>query len=459
MVDIVDEGRDRSDSALWHPQRRAFTAGLILVITLVAFEAMGLGTALPTIVADFHASQWYSWPFTVFLASSAVGTVIGGRLSDLRGPALPLLVALPSFAAGLVIAAVAQGMAVLLLARVVQGLSGGVLIVSLYVIIARVYPERHRPAAFGALSAAWVVPALTGPLIAGLLTEHASWRWVFGGLAPLVCLGAALLVPTLRRFGAPGAHRAGARPGLPVAAAGAAAGVVALNWAGQQVSFLSLVVAVAGLVVLVPSLLHLLPRGTLRARPGLPVMVLSRGLLAGLFFTAQAFVPLSLAVVHGFSPSAAGVPLTVGSVGWSVGAFWQSRQRRMRGEQIVAAGFVLIGVGVFALVWALPVWGVPWLVFGGWFVAGMGMGTSVATTAVAVLSLSPEADRGFNSSALQISDMLGQALLVGAGGVVVSALAGDGAPTRGVLPLDLLVLVAVVPAAVMLLRAGRVKPV
>lgn len=457
---IVEENTsDPSDSALWHPQRRAFTAGLILVITLVAFEAMGLGTALPTIVADFHASQWYSWPFTVFLASSAVGTVIGGRVADTRGPSSSLLAALPSFAAGLVIAAAAPSMAVLLLARVVQGLSGGVLIVSLYVMIARVYPERHRPAAFGALSAAWVVPALVGPLIAGLLTEHASWRWVFGGLAPLVCLGAALLVPTLRRFGARGEGRAAARPGLPWAAVGAAAGVVALNWSANQMSPLGFVVAAVGAVVLVPSLLRLLPEGTLRARPGLPVMVLSRGLLAGLFFTAQAFVPLSLTVVHGFSPAGAGVPLTVGSVGWSVGAFWQSRQRRLGREQVVAAGFGLVGTGVFALVWALPAWGVPWLVFVGWFVAGMGMGISVATTAVAVLSRSPETERGFNSSALQISDMLGQALLVGAGGVVVSALASETAPTRGVLPLDLVLLVVAVPAAVMLLRSGRAKPV
>lgn len=453
------DASSRPDSALWDPRRRAFTAGLILVITLVAFEAMGLGTALPTIVAEFHAAQWYSWPFTVFLAASAVGTVIGGRLSDTRGPAVPLLVALPSFAVGLVVAAIAPGMAVLLLGRVVQGLSGGVLIVSLYVMIARVYPERHRPAAFGALSAAWVVPALVGPLIAGLLTEHASWRWVFGGLAPLVCLGAALLVPTLRRFGEPSTGPAAARPGLPLAAAGAAVGVVALNWSAQHLSLLALVVAVLGLALLVPSLLRLLPRGTLRASPGLPVMVLARGLLAGLFFTAQAFVPLSLTVVHGFSPAAAGVPLTVGSVGWSVGAFWQSRQRRLRGEQIVAAGFLLVATGVFALVWALPSWGVPWLVFAGWFVAGMGMGISVATTAVTVLSLSPEGERGFNSSALQISDMLGQALLVGAGGVVVSALATASSPTRGVLPLDLVLLVAALPAAVMLLRSGRVEPV
>ncbi|WP_233576253.1 MFS transporter [Saccharopolyspora rhizosphaerae] len=455
----MDTASPSSDSALWHPHRRAFTAGLILVITLVAFEAMGVGTALPTIVADFHASQWYSWPLTVFLSASAAGTVLGGRVADTRGPAVPLLVALPSFAAGLLLAALAPGMAVLLVARVVQGLSGGVLIVSLYVMIARVYPERHRPAAFGALSAAWVVPALVGPLIAGLLTEHASWRWVFGGLAPLVCLGAGLLVPTLRRFGERGAEPAEARPRLPWAAVGAAVSVVALTWSAQQASLLALGVAVVGLVVLVPSLLRLLPPGTLRARPGLPVMVLARGLLAGLFFTAQAFVPLSLTVVHGFSASAAGLPLTVGSLGWSVGALWQSRQRRLRGEQIVAAGFCLVGTGVFALLQALPSWGAPWLVFVGWFVAGMGMGISVATTAVVVLSLSPEAARGFNSSALQISDMLGQALLVGAGGVVVSALATADAPTRGVLPLDLGLLVATLPAAVVLLRAGRVERV
>ena len=70
---------EKSGSALWDPRRRTFTAGMVLVITLVAFEAMGLGTALPTIVADFDAQRWYSWPFTVFMAASAIGTVLGGR--------------------------------------------------------------------------------------------------------------------------------------------------------------------------------------------------------------------------------------------------------------------------------------------------------------------------------------------------------------------------------------------
>ncbi|GAA2347818.1 MFS transporter [Saccharopolyspora halophila] len=456
MAAVADSSNP--DSALWHPSRRAFTAGLVLVITLVAFEAMGLGTALPTIVAELDAQRWYSWPLTIFLAASALGTVLGGRQADTRGAALPLLIALPTFAVGLVIAALAPDMTVLLLGRVVQGISGGILIVSLYVLIAQVYPERHRPAAFGALSSAWVVPALLGPLVAGLLTEHASWRWVFGGLAPLVLLGAVLLVPAVRRYGGAPETISSPRRGTVLAALGASAGVVAVNWAAQRETVPAWLLGAAGLVVLIPSLLRLFPKGTLRARPGLPGMVLARGLLAGLFFTAQAFVPLSLTVAHHYSAATAGVPLTVGSLGWTVGALWQGRQRRWRREQLVAGGFALVGLGCAGLVVALPGWGVAWLVFVCWFVAGTGMGIGISSTAVSVLDRSPEADRGFNSAALQISDMLGQAVLVGAGGVLVATLATSTDPAAGVLVLDLVLLIAAPAAAALVLRSGRAQP-
>ena len=99
-----------SESALWSPGRRNFTVGLVLVITLAAFEAMGIGTALPTIVRELHAEQWYSWPFTVFLAASAIGNVVGGRIADRRGPGAPLLVAMPTFGLGLLIAGFATDM-------------------------------------------------------------------------------------------------------------------------------------------------------------------------------------------------------------------------------------------------------------------------------------------------------------------------------------------------------------
>lgn len=424
-----------TSSALWSPQRRRFTVGLILIITLVAFEAMGLATALPTMVRELDAPRWYSWPFTVFMAASAVGTVVGGRVCDRRGPAAPLLTALPVFAAGLLVAGAAPTMTILLLARVLQGIGGGGVIVALYVMIARVYPDEHRPAAFGALSASWVVPALIGPAVAGLLTEYLSWRWVFLGLAPLVCLSALLLVPTVRRLGAGSEERSPGRRGLPPAAVGAAAGVVGLTWASQHPSLTSLFVGCLALLVLGTCLRILLPAGTLLGRPGIPVMVLSRGLLAGVFFGAQAFVPLTLSTVHHYSPTVAGIPLTVGSLGWSLGAWWQSRQRAHSRESVVAMGFLLVGVAVAGLAVIAPSWGPHWLVFGFWFLGGTGMGLGIASTSVRVLSLSPPAERGFHSSALQISDMLGQAGLVGLGGVLVTSVASTTEPTWGVVVL------------------------
>ncbi|WP_243792558.1 MFS transporter [Saccharopolyspora gloriosae] len=465
----VDDGTSgtpsaTTESALWGPRRRNFTAGLILVITLAAFEAMGIGTALPTIVREWHAEQWYSWPFTIFMAASAIGTVVAGRFSDRSGPAVPLLVAMPTFAAGLVLAGIAPDMFVLLVARALQGLGAGAQIVALYVLIARVYPERDRPAAFGALSAAWVVPALVGPVVAGALTEHVGWRWVFLGLAPLMLVGALLLVPTVRRIGSAGETAAPGSARLPLAAVGAAAGTVGLNWAAQRISGSGEIplpvaaVGIAAVLVLVPSLRVLLPRGTGTGRPGIPVMVLARGLLAGVFFAAQAFVPLILSVVHGYSPTAAGIPLTVGSLGWSVGALWQSRRPDVRREHIVAAGLALVAVAVVGLVLIAPEWGPAWAVYLLWSIGGIGMGIGVASTSVRVLSLSAADRRGFHSSALQISDMLGQALLVGLGGVLVAALASPNEPTGGVVALNLALGCMALLGAARVFRSAHTEP-
>ncbi len=446
--------RTESTSALWHPQRRAFTVGLILLVTLIAFEAMGLATALPTMVNELGGQRFYSWPFTVFMAASAVSTVLGGRLADRHGPALPLLLAVPTFALGLLLAGLTPSMTVLLMARALQGLGAGAQIVALYVMIARVYPEQHRPQAFAALSTAWVVPALVGPAVAGLLTEHLSWRWVFLGLAPLVAVGAVLLAPSLRRLRPPEVA-APARSGLPLAALGAAGGAVGLTWAAQNPSWLSLALGVASVVALLASSRVLLPAGTLRGRRGIPVMVLSRGLLAGTFFAAQAFVPLTLTAVHDYSPATAGIPLTVGSLGWTLGALWQSRNSNLSREYIVSAGLALVATATAGLTVTAPAWGPHWMVFVLWAVGGLGMGIAVASTGVRVLALSPRSEQGFHSSALQLSDMLTQTVLIGLAGVLVTALASTEAPTRGVVTVDVLLALSALVGAALARRSGR----
>ncbi|MEV6718881.1 MFS transporter [Lentzea sp. NPDC051208] len=416
-------------SRLWSPERRWPTTGILLLVTLVAFEVMGVGTAMPTMVRELKGEALYAWPFLANLAASVMATVFSGRLSDRRGPKPAILIGVVLFLAGLVVAGIAENMAVLLAGRVLQGFGVGFLIVAIYVLIALVYPEDDRPAVFGALSAAWVVPSMVGPAVAGWATEHLTWRLVFVGIVPLVLIGSVLLVPVLKKL-PPHADTPPQRKYLPVAAVAVGLGVAGLSWSLQHRTWWMLVVA---LLLLAPALRILLPKGTLLARRGLPVTILARGLLAGTFFAVEGFIPLTLTVVHGYSPLEAGIPLTLSALGWASASMWASRHPEIERHTLVRAGFLLSATGIAAVTLIAPTWGPAHLTLVFWAVAGAGMGVATSSVGVLMMAASPEADRGFNSAALQISDMLFSGAMIGLGGVLVVATA----PTAGVVVLNL----------------------
>lgn len=441
----------RYRSTMWAREHRIPTAGLVLVVTLVAFEFMGVATALPTLVADLHGGRLYAWPIAAFTAASAVGTVLGGRISDRRGPGGPLLGAIALFAVGLLIGGTAHTMLVLLAGRVVQGLGAGSVVVSIYVLIALVYPERDRPAASALIAAAWVVPSLVGPLIAGLVTEHFGWRWVFLGLVPLVTLGVPMLVPVVRKLPPHERNAAPARRGLVLAGIGAAVGVSVFTAAAQRLTVVSVPIGVAGVVLLAFALRRLWPAGTIRAARGLPSVVLSRGLLAGSFAAAEVFVPLALTSVHHYSPAAAGLPLTASAIGWSAAAAWQGRHPDLSRSTLLRVAFLLVAVGLGGIA-VIALDGVPgWLAVVAWTIGGAGMGLGVSSISVLLLGLSPAGERGFNTSAMQLADMIGTVLLVGVGGVLVDTLGSTAHPTVPLIVFDVLMcltatLGAIVPA-------------
>ena len=95
--------------------------------------------------------------------------VAAGELTDRVGGRTPLLLGVGAFLAGLLTAGLAADMAVFLLGRALQGVGVGLLIVVTYVVVGDQYPERLRTTVFGAISAAWVIPSLVGPVVAGTL--------------------------------------------------------------------------------------------------------------------------------------------------------------------------------------------------------------------------------------------------------------------------------------------------
>ena len=256
-----------------------FTSGVFGVVFLVAFEAMAVATAMPVAVKDLDGLPLYGWAFSAFLVTSLFSTVVAGELSDARGPRLPLLGGIAAFSVGLVVAGLAPTMPVFILGRALQGLGAGGVVVALYVVVARAYPETQRPQMFALMSAGWVLPSLVGPTIAGALADHLSWRWVFLGVPILVLPAVALVAPWLGRL--EGGHGAGGRRGRKRAALATAVAVALLQYPGTRLDWVSVPLALLAVALLVPTLPRLLPAGALRLARGLPTAVAMRGFLRG----------------------------------------------------------------------------------------------------------------------------------------------------------------------------------
>jgi MFS family permease len=429
MTEAAADARSRG-GVLWTPEHRTTTIGLLLVVTLIAFESMGVATAMPTMVAQLHGQSLYSWPFTAFLVASVVATVLSGRLGDRRGPAPALLAGPALVVAGLLVAGTANSMAFLLAGRVLQGFGSGLLLVAVSLLIAVTYTDRERPVIYAANAAAWVLPAVVGPFVAGVLTVTVGWRWVFLGLIPLVLVAVALIINVVRRL--PAHTPAEQEHAGVVLAVVAALGVAALTWAAQHPSALAFAYGAAGLLALGFALRKLLPAGTLTSRPGLPTVVASRALISGAFMGMEAYLPLTMSTVHGYSPVLAGLPLTITALGWSTGSAMQGRFLDWPREASLRFGFALVAAGLVIFAVVSQPWFPGWAAFVACAVGGAGMGIAMPAISVLLLRFSPEQQRGFNTSAMQLGDWVGSALTVGLGGVLLAVLASAEHPSPAI---------------------------
>lgn len=438
------------------PARRAVTVGLLLLMSMVAFETMGVSTAMPAVAASLGAQQVYAWPFVAYIAAGVVGTVAGGRWCDRSSPRTALVAAPVLFGAGLLVAGSATGIPQLLVGRVAQGLGAGALTVAIYVLIALMYSEHVRPAMFGLMSAAWVLPALAGPPVSGLVAECWSWRWVFLGLVPLVLVALTLVVPAVHRLGRPDPNGfpAPKRPGLMPAAFGAAGGVSALSIASDHPGLITAGVALAALAVLVLSMRRLLPAGVLRARRGVPAVVACRGLCSALFLTPCSYLPLMLTSTHHWPLAAAGAPLMAGSLGWTSASGWQGRHPHLARTALLRVGFCLLTAGAVGLQLVAPSWGVAWLVLPLWAIGGVGMGLCFPAVGYLLQCQSHPAELGFHTSAAQMCDQLSTATMIGVGGALLALL---GSPSTA-LPVLLAVLTVLGALGVLLVNRTAEPP-
>jgi MFS family permease len=207
--------------------------------------------------------------------------------------------------------------------------------------------------------------------------------------------------------------------------------------------------AIAGGTLLAVSLRRLVPPGTLVARRGLPATILSRGLLTCCFFAGDAYVPYTIVTVRHAPTTLAAVTLTASTLTWTAGAWVQARYiTRVGPRRLVRSGegLVLAGLGLMALtlVPSVP----PALAILAWAVAGAGIGMAYAPLSVTTLDRATAGEEGRATSALQLCDVLGQAIGTGVAGAIVAAVsAGPGHRAAVALAFSFAVAVAVIALA------------
>jgi MFS family permease len=410
------------------------TVGLVLLVTLVASEALAVATVMPKVEADLGEIALYGWVFSAFFLGNLVGIVVAGQACDRMKPVVPFTAGTLLFLAGLLLGGLAGSMHLLVAARVLQGIGAGALPTVAYVAIGREYPIDARPRMFAIMSTAWVVPSLIGPGAAAVVGEHFGWRWVFLGLVPIVALCGIATMSSVARMPAPTTPPEGRSTLLDAMLVALGAGLT-LGGLGQSNVVIAVPLAVVGLAILVPAFRRLTPPGTLSARRGLAAAIMIRGILTFSFFQADAYVPLALTSVRGTTTLFAGLAVTSCSLFWTAGSWIQERRiGRVGPRPLVRDGFLFTALGIgLMMVTMAP--GVP-VALGivAWGIGGLGIGLAYAPLSMTALSMAGPGREGAATSALQLSDVLGVALGTGLGGVVIAG--GDRAgwaPRPGIL--------------------------
>ena len=171
--------------ALDHAAIRSIVLGILLAMLLAALDQTIVATALPTIGRELHDLDNLPWVVTAYLLTSTAVTPLYGKLADIHGRRITLLIGIATFVVGSIACALAPTMLTLILARALQGLGGGGLISLAQTIIGDVIAPKERGRYQAYIASVFVSSSVAGPALGGFLAEHLHWSMIFWINLPL----------------------------------------------------------------------------------------------------------------------------------------------------------------------------------------------------------------------------------------------------------------------------------
>jgi MFS family permease len=353
-----------TDSSIVRRAAGPNTTMAVLGTAGIAYGLLGSAVvpALPVIRESLHASEsGVGWILTGYLLSASVGTAILGRLGDMYGKARTLVWTLGLFAAGTLLAALSHTLALLIVARAVQGIAGGIFPLA-FGIVRDEFPREKVAGSIGLLSGVMAMGAAVGIIAGALIVEKLAWQWLFW--MPLVPIALSALATWL--FVPESPVRTSGKVNWPAAllmSIGMTLTLIAVTettgwgWGSPRtIGLLAAGLAVCALWIVVENRSRepLIDMAMMRIRgvatTNLAAFLLGAGMYATfIVFPQYAQLPRSTGFGFGASPVMSGVyllPFTAGTISLSflagpIARRFGSRAAVIGGSAVAAAGFGL----------------------------------------------------------------------------------------------------------------------
>ncbi|MFC7841506.1 MFS transporter [Streptomyces sp. NPDC057382] len=407
---------------------------LLLGMLLAALDQTIVSTALPTIVSDLGGLDHLSWVVTAYLLAATAATPLWGKLGDQYGRKRLFQTAIVIFLIGSALCGAAQDMGQLIAFRALQGLGGGGLIVLSMAIVGDLVPPRERGRYQGLFGAVFGATSVLGPLLGGVLTQHASWRWVFYinlpvGVVALAVIAAVLHIPRNRQR-----HVIDYLGTFLIAAVAtclvlvASLGGTTWSWDSPQIiglAVLGAVLACAFVAVEKRAAEPVLPLKLFRVRTFTLSAVISF-VVGFAMFGAMTYLPTFLQVVHGISPTLSGVhmlPMVVGLLlASTTSGQIVSRTGRWKVFPIAGTGITALGL---LLLHQLDENSSTAEMSGFFFVFGLGLGLVMQVLVLIVQNAVPYEDLGVATSGATFFRSIGASFGVAVFGTIFAGRLGD----------------------------------
>jgi EmrB/QacA subfamily drug resistance transporter len=390
-------------------------SGIMIILTVDFF---GVTVALPQIGRSLHAStETLAWAVNAYLLAFVSPMVAVGRLADIAGRRKVALIGVALFVVGSVACGFASSPTFLIVARLVQGLGGGTIFTTSLSIVNDAFPPEERAKALGIWSGVGLAGSAVGPMVAGVLTQEASWRWFFFLNVP-IGIGVILLSLVVVEESRDEAYTGGIDwlgfatltlgfvPLIYGLQQGAQAG-----WSSPQV-IAGIVVGVTLLVVFVvveqrprhhPPLVEFSLFKDPRFTGASAVAFLGNWQFGTILF----FLTLFLQEILLKSPIEAGLVFLTFSVPLVVMSPIGGRLVPKVGSQILMAiGMALVGVGMVVFAFLTATSGIAVIVLG-LVIAGLGQGFAYNISNTAGMEAMPDEKAGVASGVLQTARLMG----------------------------------------------------